>query len=78
MAVAFVGGWINRVTAPEAVFAGAAPASTAVTCFTFLASFIFILAGGPAIEATDGRHGGLGFTAPSLASRALGRSQPSR
>ena len=32
-----------------------------VTFFTFLPSFIFILAGGPAIEAT---HGKLGFTAP--------------
>ena len=75
MAAAFVGGRFNRVTAPEAVFAGAAPAPTVVTCFTFLASFILILAGGPAIEAT---HGMLGFTAPLSASRALGRSQPSR
>jgi chromate transporter len=32
-----------------------------VTFFTFLPSFVFILAGGPAIEAT---HGKLGFTAP--------------
>ena len=32
-----------------------------VTFFTFLPSFVFILAGGPAVEAT---HGKLGFTAP--------------
>jgi len=32
-----------------------------VTFFTFLPSFLFILAGGPLVEAT---HGRLGFTAP--------------
>lgn len=32
-----------------------------VTFFTFLPSFVFILAGGPLIETT---HGKLGFTAP--------------
>ena len=32
-----------------------------VTFFTFLPSFVFILAGGPFVEAT---HGKLGFTAP--------------
>jgi chromate transporter len=32
-----------------------------VTFFTFLPSFVFILAGGPVVEAT---HGKLGFTAP--------------
>ena len=31
------------------------------TFFTFLPSFVFILAGGPLVEAT---HGRLGFTAP--------------
>ena len=35
-----------------------------VTFFTFLPSFIFILAGGPLVEAT---HGKLGFTAPLAA-----------
>jgi chromate transporter len=35
--------------------------SDLVTFFTFLPSFVFILAGGPAVEAT---HGKLGFTAP--------------
>ncbi len=32
-----------------------------VTFFTFLPSFVFILAGGPVVEST---HGKLGFTAP--------------
>ena len=32
-----------------------------MTFFTFLPSFVFILAGGPLVEAT---HGKLGFTAP--------------
>ncbi len=59
--VGFVGGWLKEVAGPEAQFAGAALAATIVTYFTFLPSFIFILAGGPAIEAT---HGKLGFTAP--------------
>ena len=42
-------------------FAGGVAAATVVTFFTFLPSFVFILAGGPLIEAT---HGRLGFTAP--------------
>ncbi|MDB5850627.1 MAG: chromate transporter, chromate ion transporter family [Rhodoferax sp.] len=59
--VAFVGGWLKQVFGPEALFAGGALAAMAVTFFTFLPSFVFILAGGPLIEAT---HGKLGFTAP--------------
>lgn len=59
--VGFVGGWLEQVLGPDAVFAGAALAASVVTFFTFLPSFVFILAGGPAIEAT---HGRLGFTAP--------------
>jgi chromate transporter len=35
-----------------------------VTFFTFLPSFVFILAGGPLVEST---HGKLGFTAPLTA-----------
>ena len=35
-----------------------------VTCFTFLPSFFFILAGGPLVEST---HGKLRFTAPLTA-----------
>ncbi len=59
--VGFVGGWVRQVLGPDALFAGAALAATVVTFFTFLPSFVFILAGGPVIEAT---HGKLGFTAP--------------
>jgi chromate transporter len=39
-------------------------AASVVTWFTFLPSFIFILAGGPLIETT---HGNLKFTAPLTA-----------
>ena len=59
--VGFVGGWNQAVLGPDALFAGAALAATVVTFFTFLPSFVVILAGGPLVEAT---HGKLGFTAP--------------
>nr|WP_043704763.1 chromate efflux transporter [Leptothrix cholodnii] len=59
--VGFVGGWLTQVFGADALFMGAAVAATVVTFFTFLPSFVFILAGGPLVEAT---HGKLGFTAP--------------
>ncbi|MGV3726433.1 chromate efflux transporter [Hydrogenophaga sp.] len=59
--VGFVGGWNQAVLGPDSLFLGAALAATVVTFFTFLPSFVFILAGGPLVEAT---HGKLGFTAP--------------
>ena len=59
--VGFVGGWGRQVLGPDAVFAGAALAACEVTFFTFLPTFVFILAGGSLVEAT---HGKLGFTAP--------------
>jgi chromate transporter len=59
--VGFVGGWLQQVLGPDALFLGGAAAATVVTFFTFLPSFVFILAGGPLVEAT---HGKLGFTAP--------------
>jgi chromate transporter len=59
--VGFVGGWLKQVLGPDALFMGGALTATVVTFFTFLPSFIFILAGGPLVEAT---HGKLGFTAP--------------
>jgi chromate transporter len=43
------------------LFMGAALAAFVVCWFTFLPSFLFILAGGPLVEAT---HGNLKFTAP--------------
>ncbi len=62
--VGFVGGWTKQVLGPESLFLGAALAATVVTWFTFLPSFIFILAGGPLVEST---HGKLQFTAPLAA-----------
>jgi chromate transporter len=59
--VGFVGGWLKQVLGPDALFLGGALAATVVTFFTFLPSFVFILAGGPLVETT---HGKLGFTAP--------------
>jgi chromate transporter len=59
--VGFVGGWTKQVFGPDALFLGGALAAAVVTFFTFLPSFVFILAGGPLVEAT---HGKLGFTAP--------------
>lgn len=59
--VGFVGGWLQQVAGPHALFTGAAAAAAVVTYVTFLPSFVFILAGGPLVEAT---HGKLGFTAP--------------
>ena len=59
--VGFVGGWTKEIFGPEMLLlAGFAGASVA-TLFTFLPSFLFILLGGPAIEAT--RHD-VKFTAP--------------
>lgn len=62
--VGFVGGWTREVLGPEALFLGGALAASVVTFFTFVPSFVFILAGGPLIEST---HGRLGFTAPLAA-----------
>jgi chromate transporter len=62
--VGFLGGWSKQVLGPDALFLGAALAATVVTWFTFLPSFIFILAGGPLVEST---HGKLKFTAPLTA-----------
>ena len=62
--VGFVGGWTRAVLGPDALFAGAALAAVVVTWFTFLPSFLFILAGGPLVEST---HGRLQFTAPLTA-----------
>ena len=62
--VGFVGGWAKQVLGPDMLFMGAALAATIVTWFTFLPSFLFILAGGPLVEAT---HGNLKFTAPLTA-----------
>ena len=59
--VGFVGGWTKEIFGPDMLpLAGAAGASVA-TLFTFLPSFLFILLGGPAVEAT---RGDVKFTSP--------------
>ena len=59
--VGFVGGWTKELFGPDMLLmAGAAGASIA-TLFTFLPSFLFILLGGPLVEAT---RGDMKFTAP--------------
>jgi chromate transporter len=62
--VGFLGGWTRQVLGPDALFLGAALAACVVTWFTFLPSFLFILAGGPLVEST---HGQMRFTAPLTA-----------
>jgi chromate transporter len=50
--VGFIGGWEKMIFGANSLFiAGVAGASVA-TFFTFLPSFIFILAGGPLVEST--------------------------
>jgi chromate transporter len=62
--VGFVGGWSRELFGPEALPAAGAIAAAVVTWFTFLPSFVFILAGGPLVEST---HGDIRFTAPLAA-----------
>jgi chromate transporter len=59
--VAFVGAFGQPVFGGDSAFASGALAAVLVTWFTFLPSFLFILAGGPLVEST---HGKLKFTAP--------------
>jgi len=59
--VGFVGGWAKQLFGPELLPLAGIAAASVVTFFTFLPSFLFILAGGPLIETT---HGQLQFTAP--------------
>jgi chromate transporter len=62
--VGFIGGYSQTLFGTEHVFLAGAVAATLVTWFTFLPSFLFILAGGPLVEST---HGDLKFTAPLTA-----------
>ena len=62
--VGFVGGWGRPMFGPDQLFLAGAAAAVVVTFFTFLPSFLFILIGGPLIEAT---HGDIKFTAPLTA-----------
>jgi chromate transporter len=58
--VGFLGGW-NDLPLANTPLITAIIAAVTVTYFTFLPSFLFILAGGPLIEST---HNNLKFTAP--------------
>jgi chromate transporter len=62
--VGFVGSYVQAVFGPESQFLAGAVAAALVSWFTFLPSFLFILAGGPLVEST---HGNLRFTAPLTA-----------
>jgi chromate transporter len=62
--VGFLGGYGQALLGPERLFLAGALAATLVTWFTFLPSFLFILAGGPLVEST---HDDLAFTAPLTA-----------
>jgi chromate transporter len=62
--VGFVGAYVKAIFGPDMLFVAGALAATLVTWFTFLPSFLFILAGGPLVEST---HGNLKFTAPLAA-----------
>ncbi len=62
--VGFVGGYVKALFGPDSLFLAGAVAASLVTWFTFLPSFVFILAGGPFIEST---HDDLKFTAPLTA-----------
>ena len=59
--VGFIGAYSKAVFGADSLFLAGAVAAALVTWFTFLPSFLFILAGGPLVEAT---HGDLNFTAP--------------
>ena len=62
--VGFVGGYAQGLLGPELLFVAGALAAVIVTWFTFLPSFLFILVGGPLVEATKED---LKFTAPLTA-----------
>lgn len=62
--VGFVGAYVSQVFGADQVFLAGAVAAALVTWFTFLPSFLFILAGGPLVEST---HDELKFTAPLTA-----------
>ena len=59
--VGFLAGWNTMPWGADSLLLAATLAAVIVTYFTFLPSFVFILAGGPLVEST---HGNLKFTAP--------------
>jgi chromate transporter len=59
--VGFVGGWTKALFGVDSLALAGVAGACVATFFTFLPSFLFILAGGPLVETT---HGQLRFTAP--------------
>jgi chromate transporter len=59
--VGFVGGWTTETFGPDSLAAAGIAGAVVATFFTFLPSFLFILVGAPAVEAT---RGDIKFTAP--------------
>ena len=59
--VGFIGGYVQPMFGAQHPFLAGAVAASLVTWFTFLPSFLFILAGGPLVEST---HNEMKFTAP--------------
>jgi chromate transporter len=62
--VGFVGGWTKAIFGSDSLLLAGTAGAFVATFFTFLPSFLFILAGGPVVEAT--RHD-IKFTAPLIA-----------
>lgn len=62
--VAFVGAYVQASFGPDLMLLAGITAAVLVTWFTFLPSFIFILAGGPLVESSQGK---LQLTAPLTA-----------
>jgi chromate transporter len=62
--VGFVGGWTHALFGADALFAAGAAGAAVAAAFTFLPSFVFILAGGPLVEST---RGNVRMTAPLTA-----------
>jgi len=50
--VGFLGGWTKALLGPAALLGAGALGAAIATWFTFLPSFLFILAGGPLVERT--------------------------
>ena len=59
--VGFAGGWTKEIFGPDSLLIAGTAGAGIATLFTFLPSFLFILIGGPIVEAT---RGDLKFTAP--------------
>ncbi|MFC4930090.1 chromate efflux transporter [Massilia sp. GCM10023247] len=62
--VGFVGGWTHALFGPDALPLAGIAGAVVAALFTFVPSFIFILAGGPLVEST---RGNLRLTAPLTA-----------